>query len=109
MDYIPQCKKLRTFFNLFEIFSCDKCKFLKRDEYYVIGELNFNIYYTNDLCVLNDKSKDLKKLKILLKDAIYCNNDNLIVWLDEFNFDKDENLVYDLLSFDLDVQIIVDC
>lgn len=108
MDYIPQCKQIRTLFNLFEIFSCDKCKFLRRDEYYVIGELNLNIYYTNDLCILN-KSDETIKLKILLKDAIFCNNDNLIVWLDEFDFDKDENLVYDLLSFDLNVQIIVNC
>ena len=109
MDYVPPCKQRRTLFNILKVFSCNECKFLDCDEYYVIGDLNLNIYYINNKCILNGKSEDPLKLKILLKDAINCNNDNLIVWLDKFDFGKDESLIYDLLSFDLDVQIIVNC
>lgn len=109
--YIPPCKKSRTFFDLFKIYSCDECKLLFEDDYYNIGETNVNIYYI-ERCILSnneyiDNVMESTKLKLLLKDAILNNDNNIIVWLDKFDIIKDESLLFDLLEFELDVQIIV--
>ena len=112
MEYIPPCKEKRTFFNLFKIFSCKNCKFYDVNEYYVVGELNFNIYRLNNLCEYYKINIDYQgimfsnKLKLLLKDSIISNNENIIVWLDNFDYSINEELMFNLLSFDLDVQII---
>ncbi len=107
-DYIPPCKSKRTFFDLFMFYDCKDCKLLVSDEYYNIGDLLVNIYYI-ERCLLNENNDEIiksDKLKILLKDSIINQRNNIIIWLDEFDFEKNEQLVYDLLSFNLDVQII---
>lgn len=89
-------------------YDCKDCKLLVSDEYYNIGDLLVNIYYI-ERCLLNENNDEIiesDKLKILLKDSIINQRNNIIIWLDEFDFKKNEQLVYDLLSFDLDVQII---
>lgn len=107
-EYIPPCKRKRTFFDLFVFYDCNDCKLLVSDEYYNIGNLNVNIYYI-ERCLLNVSNDEIiasDKLKILLKDSIINQSNNIIIWLDKFDFDRNEQLIYDLLSFDLDVQII---
>lgn len=112
MDIIPPCKEKRTLFNLFDIYDCKKCKLLRKDEFYTIGEINFNIYHLNDLCILNETLElddfiNSNKMKLFLKDAIINQCNNIILWLDEFDIEKDEDDFYNLLAFQKDIQIIV--
>lgn len=112
MSIIPNCQKKRTIFNLFEVYDCHDCKLLVKDEEYVVGEHTLYIYHLNDGCILNiDYSKEdvitSKKLKIFLKDAIINQDDILVLWLDSFSPNYQENDFLNLISFDLDVHIIV--
>lgn len=99
------CQKRRTFFDLFKLYSCKECILSEKNEYYVIGEVNVNVYYLNR-CILNENNIFDKKLKILLKDAILNQDNNIIVWLDNFNFEMQQEIILNLLAFDFDVQII---
>ncbi|MBQ6817413.1 MAG: hypothetical protein IJO27_03185 [Bacilli bacterium] len=103
------CQSRRTFFDLFKLYSCENCKLLVEEEYYNIGDINVNIYYI-ERCILNKDNNEViesKKLNLFLKDAIFHSYNNVIVWLEKFDYQEDEELLFDLLSFDLDIQIIV--
>ena len=49
------CQKRRTFFDLFKLYSCKECTLLEKDEYYVIGGVNVNVYNLNR-CILNENN-----------------------------------------------------
>ena len=107
----PNCQKKRTFFNLFEVFTCENCPCIKEDEEYVVGENKLYIYHLDNGCIMNDglTKDDLvnsKKMRAFLKDAVINQNDILILWLDSFDVDKRDNDFYSLMSFGLDVHIM---
>ena len=110
-EKIPNCKKERTFFNLFEVYTCNDCPLLRKDEEYIVGEKMMYIYHLDDGCILNKSlSKDdlinSKKMRVFLKDAILNQDSYLILWLDLFDPNKNEELFLNLMSFDQDVHII---
>ena len=107
----PNCLKQRTFLNLFEVSNCDGCSLLRQDEEYKVGEHSLYIYHLDSGCILNkDLSKDdltnSKKMKTFLKDAIIHQNEILVLWLDDFNPEKQELDFLNIMSFDLDVHIM---
>ena len=111
-ELIPNCQKKRTFFNLFEVFDCKGCPCIKNDEEYVVGENMMYIYHLNDGCIFNkDQSKEElvngKKLRLFLKDAIVNQNNIIVLWLDYFDVNKRDNDFYSLMSFGLDVHVLV--
>ena len=111
MREIPNCQKKRTFYNLFEVSTCDKCPCIKEDEEYKVGENKMYIYHLDDGCILNKSlsKEDLvnsKKMRLFLKDAILSQDEILILWLYWFNPNQNEQLFLNLMSFSLDVHII---
>ena len=108
---IPNCKKPRTFYNLFDVFSCDNCPLLIKDEEYIVGENKIYIYHLNDGCILhNDLSKEdlinSKKMRLFLKDAIINQENIIVLWLDSFDVDKNDYDFLSLASFEVDIHII---
>ena len=108
---IPNCIKKRTFYNLFDVFSCDNCPVLRKDEEYIVGENKIYIYHLNDGCIIKkDLSKDdlvnSKKMRLFLKDAIINQGNIMVLWLDSFDVKKNELDFLSLASFDMDIHII---
>lgn len=109
---IPNCMKKRTFYNLFDVFDCNNCSLIKKDEEYIVGENKIYIYHLNNGCILNkDLSKDdlvnSKKMRLFLKDAVLNQENIIVLWLDSFDLIKNEFDFLSLASFDVDVHIIV--
>lgn len=106
------CEEKRTLFNLLNIYDCHQCEKYRKEESYKIGEVSFNIYYIKKGCSkIIYQDIDLlfsKRLKLFLKDAIIYQNKIVVVWLDEFDINKDTYILYDLLSFEEDVHLICD-
>jgi len=69
--------KKRTFFNMFEIFTCSNCNKDYNYEYIYIGNNTINIYRLNNECVNNIKKQ--KMIKLFLKDSIINYNDLYLV------------------------------
>ncbi len=107
---IPNCKKKRTLYNLFDVFSCENCPVLIKDEEYVISENKIYIYHLYDGCILNELNEDelvnSKKMKLFLKDAIINKDKIIILWLDSFDVEKREIDLMNLASFDMDIHIM---
>jgi len=107
-----KCKEKRNLFDLLKVFTCEKCKYFFTDESYLIGGDNINIYYLDHNC-LDEKLDDYyiannMKLKIFIKDIIHNKND-IIIWLtrEENYLLKDMKIIYNLLSFENNIHILV--
>jgi len=78
-------KKSRSIFELFKFFTCQGCKSLQLDETFVIGTNAIYIYYING-CGAIDIDDDLVhinvKLKLLLRDFCYYQDNNIFLWID---------------------------
>ena len=98
------------------MFTCNDCTYNVKDEEITIGGNIVNIYYLDHNC-LYDKLDDLyiannKKLKIFLKDLIYCTynkRDDIIIWInrEENKLLEDMKIIYNLLTFENDLHILV--
>ena len=120
-----KCTNPRNIFNLFAISDCKGCPKYCRDEELVIGDVTVRIYYINngckDLKEINkskyNKDNHLeiatsKKLRLFLKDIMInelYNRDYIYLWLHDFdlNNEYDMNIIYSLLEFGLDIQLII--
>lgn len=111
-----KCKEKRSLFDLFKVFTCNECTYNVKDEELTIGGNIVNIYYLDHNC-LDDKLDDLyiannKKLKIFLKDLIYCaynKRDDIIIWInrEENKLLENMKIIYNLLTFENDLHILV--
>lgn len=122
-----KCKEKRSLFDLFKVFTCSECEYYFSDEEIHIGGNVVNIYYLNHNC-LREELDDFyiannKSLKIFLKEIIYdiykinklesANNDfsqkSLYIWLTRSENEnlKSMKMIYDLLSFENDLHILV--
>lgn len=110
-----KCNNKRTLFNLFEIFNCNGCAKKLTDETILIGSCTINIYYLNRNCLDfvyndNDVSQNLY-LKVFLRDMIE-NPKNIFIWLtintiEEKKIINNDNFLFDLVSFEENIHIIV--
>ena len=93
-------KTPRTIFNMLTIYDCTKCIHKSRDERIVIGTNALYIYCINgcdaiaiedDLIFINDK------LKLLLRDFCFHQNNNILLWLDSIEPLENYDLCLSLL------------
>ena len=122
-----KCKEKRSLFDLFKVFTCNECEYFFPDEEIPVGGNIVNIYYLNHNC-LREELDDFyiannKSLKIFLKDIIYdtykinnlesinsyLNQKSIYIWLtrEENENLKNMKMIYDLLSFENDLHILV--
>lgn len=122
-----KCKEKRNLFDLFKVFTCNECEYFFSDEEIPVGGNIVNIYYLNHNC-LREELDDFyiannKSLKIFLKDIIYdtykinnlesinsdLNQKSIYIWLtrEENENLKDMKMIYDLLSFENNLHILV--
>ncbi|HEY8395157.1 MAG TPA: hypothetical protein VIK96_00090 [Bacilli bacterium] len=105
------CKKKRTFFNLFQIYDCGNCFYQKEDEFFFIGNTNISIYYLFQDCPHLEIDKEYlyffsKKLKRILLDAVIHQEEILLVFIEDFELSRYYHLIEQLLDFGLSLQII---
>ena len=106
-----KCKIKRSIFNLFDVFTCDGCKYKKEDEFIFLGRNVIAIYHLFDNCLNLEIDKDLivsknEKIKLLLKDAINNQNDIFFCFLDDFRLDNYYDVLEKVTDDNLSVQII---
>ena len=106
-----KCKKIRTLFNLFEVFDCKNCRHNLEDEHFLIGHYYVSIYHLFNQCeVLGINYDDLiynsKKLKFLLKDAISYNDKIFLIFIENFQIETYFEIFERILDNDLNIQII---
>ena len=106
-----ECKSRRTFLNLFRIFSCATCEHRKEDEFFLIGNTNISIYHLFWDCPGVEIAKEelyffSKKLKTLLLEAVIHQEEILLLFFENFNLEKNFDLLEQLLAFRLSLQII---
>ena len=65
--------RVRTLFNLLEIFTCNNCNEIYEYEYILIGRQIINIYKKNRNC--HNDYMSFSYFKLLLKECILNNND----------------------------------
>lgn len=105
-----KCKRKRTIFDLFEIYTCDKCINFCEDEYLQIANTSINIYYLATRCLITDYD-DLfiafnKKMRKFVKEAVYT--DSLIIWLSrKERMLLDNEYLYNIIELSNDIHIIV--
>lgn len=107
------CKENRSIFNLFKIFNCEDCDSFYKDEEFVIGKRKINLYYSINKCKYVNIVKEENniyfnsKVKLFLKDAILNSDNILILWVNKNEINDD--LIEQLLEFDLDIHIMINC
>jgi hypothetical protein len=93
-------KRPRTIFDIFRYYKCYDCKILKSDETFVIGTNAIYIYYING-CGAIDIDDDLVhinvKLKLLLRDFCYYQENNIFLWFDSIDSIDQYELDFSLL------------
>lgn len=116
-----KCYNNRTLFNVFDYYDCSKCTRFLKDEELFIEERKVYLYHSYKGCIdylqLNPRiNYDLyiaknKRIKLFLKDMVINqlnNKDCIYLWLEDFDFNNEYNMeiIYSLLGFGLDIQII---
>jgi len=105
------CKKTRTIFNLFTFFSCEGCQYKKEDEWALIGNNIYAVYYLNDNCPhLQYKDEEFfggtSKFNLLIKDAILYNSQIIFLFFEEFQHELYYRIFEKIMDEGLDVQIL---
>lgn len=110
---MEKCKRKRTIFNLFEVYSCNGCNKHLIDKEYSIGDTKVNIYYLGRKCLDNKYNNKYITNNINLKkyliECIKYSKDITIIWMDisqNFLLEND-NFIYNLLEFDKDIHILI--
>lgn len=106
-----KCMKKRTIFNLFDVLTCSNCINKKEDEFIMLGDNVIAIYYLFDNCSSLDVDKelltfDLKKLKLLLKDAIFNQDKIFLLFLEDFKLENFYDVFDKIIDEKLDIQVI---
>ena len=94
----------RTFFNLFEIFSCDNCFESIQYDYIYIGNNIINIYSFNNNCINKEKRKEF--IGLFLKETI-LNNLDIYLILSENEYEKIFDYLPLLLESDSNIYILI--
>jgi len=106
-----KCKKKRTVFELFEIFTCENCQFKKEDKQIIIGNNLISIYHLFNNCEAIEIDVDYLifdciKLKILLKDAIIYDSEIMFIFIEDFNLEQYYDVFSGILDNELSIQIV---
>lgn len=106
-----KCIIKRNIFEMFTVYTCDRCPYKKEDEFIYIGHNLIAVYYFYDNCptlAINPNCiiTNSNKLRILMKDAIINNDQILFLFLENFKLDDYYDVFLDILDSGLSIQII---
>lgn len=105
------CTRRRNIFELFTIYTCERCPYKREDEFIYIGHNLIAIYYLYNNCPTLGVNPDYiivnsNKLRILMKDAILNNDQIIFLFLDDFKLEDYYDVFLDILDSELSIQII---
>lgn len=106
-----KCRQKRNVFTLFDVFSCDGCKYRRDDEFIYIGRNVIGIYYLFDTCINLEIDKDLlvcdlDKLKLLFKDVVKYQDEIFFCFLEDFRLDNYYEVFDKIIDENLSIQIV---
>ena len=80
-----QCETTRTIKDLFNIYSCAKCKYYIEDYFFYLGKNTISIYYITNCKVDTEEAYFANsKAKQIIKDVIKCPNKTHLMIIDTY-------------------------